>query len=338
MTVVLSINSGSSSLKVAMHIVCNGEAREVDRASGINLHEALLRLESPFGINVIAHRVVQGGPQLLSHVEIDKDILLSMKKAIPMAPLHLPKEISIIEQARLRFPGTPQVACFDTTFHQSMPSIAQRLPMPDWLWDKGLRHYGFHGLSYQHVVDNIGAADLGDAVVAHLGSGASTCAVRDGKSFDTSMGFTPGGGVMMGTRSGDVDPGLVSYLIRELGYDADSLFELFEQQSGLLGVSGQSSSMIALLDLSAAGDTRAAFAIEQFCYSVVKQIGAHAAALGGVKTIVFTGGVGVNAHAVTREIDSKLGYLSARVLIVPTDEEEVMARAAVQTISNRGTY
>src|SRR5262249_20946689 len=199
---------------------------------------------------------------------------------------HMPAAVSGIEAIGARW-DVPQVACFDTAFHHNMPALAQRLPLPDSLADAGVRRYGFHGLSYEYVVGTVGAADLGRGVIAPLGHGASMVAVRDGRSVDTTMGFTPAGGLVMSTRSGDLDPGVPLYLLRERGYDTDRLERLVDREAGLVALSGGTSDMRALVERRAR-DARAAFAVDAFCYHARQHVGVLAATLGGVDTLVFT--------------------------------------------------
>jgi acetate kinase len=235
-------------------------------------------------------------------------VLATLRRAVPFAPLHLPSEIAALDAIAARAPSLPQVVCFDTTFHRTMPPVARRFPLPREVLEGGIQRYGFHGLSYEYVVDHVGAVPLGRAVVAHLGHGASLAAIRDGASVDTTMGFTPAGGVMMGTRTGDLDPGLLVHLLTDRGFDARSLDRLVTTRSGLAGVSGVSSDMRTLLDRRA-HDPDAALAVEMFCYQVRKAIGALAASLGGIDTLVFTGGIGEHASIVRDEVCSQLGHL-----------------------------
>ena len=230
-----------------------------------------------------------------------------------------------------RFADLPQVVCFDTAFHRPMPELAQRLPLPGELWDKGVRRYGFHGLSYEYILDAVGSAGSGRLIIAHLGNGASLAAIRDGQPRETTMGFTPTGGLMMGTRTGDLDPGVLLYLLDQEGYDPPRLGRLVNQEAGLLGVSGTSPDMKTLL---AACDVR-------------KHIGALAAVLGGLDMLVFTGGIGERAAPVRREVCDGLEYLGIRldpgrndahadpvsaagspcaVRVIPTNEDLMIAR------------
>jgi len=354
---VLALNGGSSSLKYALFETDAGGERPLARASvaiggAVSDHAAAVRaafddiaragLPSP---DATGHRIVHGGPELLRPVRVDGAVLAALRAAVPFAPLHLPAEIRAIEAARERFPDLVHVACFDTSFHRTMPDVAKRFALPRSLFDEGVRRYGFHGLSYEYVVAHLGGAELGRAVIAHLGSGASLCAVRDGRSVDTTMGLTPTGGVVMATRSGDLDPGLVVYLL-EHGYDAASLERLVTREAGLLALSGTTGDMKRLVE-ERDRDPRAAFAVEAFAWHARKAIGALAASLGGIDTLVFTGGIGERAPIVRLAIARGLEHLGVRVdasandanaevvsedgspcvvRVVATDEERMVAR------------
>src|SRR5262245_24321643 len=243
------------------------------------------------------HRIVHGGPDHAAPERVTPQLLAALRALVPLAPLHLPAALHGIDAVSARFPGLPQIACFDTAFHRRMPAVAQRLPVPGALRAQGIDRYGFHGLSYEYVVAGVGAATLGRAVIAHLGNGASLAAVSDGLPLDTTMGFTPTGGLMMGTRSGDLDPGVLVHLLAHEGFDAAAIARLVDHESGLLGVSGMTSDMKSLLETRAT-DPRAAEAVELFCYVLRKHIGAFAAVLGGIDTLVFTGGIGERAAPV----------------------------------------
>lgn len=250
-----------------------------------------------------------------------------------------------------RFVGIPQIACFDTAFHRTLPEYAARLPLPYEFWTKGIRRYGFHGLSFESIVHTLGSELPPRVIVAHLGNGCSLCAIRDGKSVDTTMGLTPTGGVMMGTRSGDLDPGVLLHLLRVEGYSAEKLDQLLNHESGLQGVSGKTSDMRQLL---ASTDKGADLAVEMFCYSIAKFIAAMVVALGGVDLLVFTAGIGEHAAPVRSNICSRLGHLGialdesanrknadvinasesgCEVRVIPTDEELQIARHCVQLAS-----
>jgi acetate kinase len=225
---------------------------------------------------------------------VDTTVIAELKKLSALAPLHMPAAIAGIEAIAAWHPRLFQVACFDTAFHASMPEIARRLPLPLWADRAGVRRYGFHGISYEYVLSKLGPEAPSRIVIAHLGNGSSLVAVKDGRSIDTTMGFTPAGGVLMGTRTGDLDPGALVYLLREKHLSTDEIERLVERESGLLGVGG-TSDMIALLERA---DERARLAVAMFGYAVRKAIGALGAALGGIDLLVFTGGIGEHAPSV----------------------------------------
>jgi acetate kinase len=253
------------------------------------------------------HRIVHGGPKFTATQLIDAHLTEALKELIPFAPLHLPSQVAMIEAVDAHFPDLPQVACFDTAFHGGMPEVAQRFALPQKLWEQGIRRYGFHGLSYEYVVSKLGR-ELGErAIIAHLGNGASMVALKDGLAMDTSMGLTPTGGFMMGTRSGDLDPGVLIHLLKA-GYSADRLEELVDHEAGLLGVSGQTSDMKTLLEKSQI-EKAAGLAVQMFAYQVRKFIGAYAAVLNGLNTLVFTGGIGERATDIRVKICLGLEYL-----------------------------
>jgi acetate kinase len=281
-------------------------------------------------------------------------VLADLRALTPLAPLHQPAALDGIAAVARHHPDLAQVACFDTAFHHDLPEVAQRLPLPDSLWEVGVRRYGFHGLSYEHVVATIGARQLGRAVLAHLGSGASLAAVDHGRPVDTTMAFTPASGIPMSTRAGDLDPSVLVYLMRARGSGAGDLEQLLEHESGLAGISGGTSDMRTLLEARAT-DPRAALAVEVFCYRVRAQVGAYAAVLGGLDTLVFTGGIGEHAAPVRAAICQGLEHLGVTVddranergdvvinsrksrcavRVVPTDEEVVIARHAAALMND----
>jgi acetate kinase len=348
---VLCLNAGSSSLKFTIYrtskvegssgtseaLVAEGEAervgqpggrlrargahgaKSVDRSQAFPDHlaalDAVVAALEEVGVSTvdaIGHRLVHGGPHHAAPARVDRALLDDLQRSIPLAPLHLPAELAVIEAVGAKFPALPQVACFDTAFHCRMPELAHRLPLPDWLWNEGVRRYGFHGLSYEYVVSALGPATRGRLIIAHLGNGSSLAALRDGEPRDTTMGLTPTGGLVMGTRSGDLDPGVLLYVLREKRFDGAALARLVDQEAGLLGVSGTSSDMRTLL-ATRDHDARAALAIAVFCYGARKHIGAMAAVLGGLDTLVFTGGIGEHAAPVRREICEGLEYLGVRL-------------------------
>ena len=259
--------------------------------------------------DAIAHRVVHGGPNLLQHCLINDKVMRELALVTAFAPLHNQAALEIIHFTRNTFPSLPQIACFDTTFHAHMPDVAKVLPIAKELQLFGIRRYGFHGLSCESIVSQLNNATHLRVpmrlIIAHLGNGASVTAVKKGQSVDTSMGLTPSGGVMMGTRCGDIDPGVLIYLMREKKYDCDALEALINHQSGLLGVSGLSSDM-RVLHAAASKNPNAQLAIELFCYLVAKQIGAMAIALNGIDALVFTGGIGEHDAGVRQKICNQL--------------------------------
>ena len=296
----------------------------------------------------------------MKHTEperITSKLLAALRHITPYDPEHLPREIALIEAFRGRHPKLPQVACFDTAFHRSMPRVAKLLPIPRRYAAKGVERYGFHGLSYAYLMEELRrldpAAARGRVILAHLGNGASLAAVRGGKSIDTSMGFTPTAGLVMSTRSGDLDPGLAYYLARSERMSAAKFNRMVNHESGLLGVSGASSDLRDLC-AKAATDVRAAEAVELFCYQVKKWIGAYAAALGGLDTLVFSAGIGENAPLIRKRICDGLGFLgvaldakrnakhgplisqdaaSVRVRVIRTDEELMIARSVSRLLN-----
>jgi acetate kinase len=271
----------------------------------------------------IGHRIVHGGPHRWAPALVDARLLDDLDAAVSMAPRHQLASIQMIHAASKVFPGQPQVACFDTAFHHDLPDVAKCLPVPT----RGrpeLRRYGFHGLSYESILDALASSELGDrVVVAHLGSGASLAAIRAGHCIDTTMGLTPLGGVPMSTRSGDLDPGVLIHLMRTRGLDADGVERMVDDESGLLAISEHSGDMRVLV-ARRQSDARAAVAVDLWCYQVRKQIGALSAALGGIDTLVFTAGIGEHAPELRTQICRDLDYLG-----VLLDEEENGRNAAV---------
>lgn len=312
---VLALNSGSSSLKFGLYRVASSgtDTLLAETAARCNPGEAMSgikgllaesRLPPP---SAIGHRIVHGGSGLRQHCVLDHSVLQQLQSGAMFAPLHMPKALSLIELAHESFPGLPHVACFDTTFHADLPEVARVLPIARELQLEGVQRYGFHGLACASIVDQL-AHDLPQRlVIAHLGNGASVTAVKAGKSIDTSMGLTPAGGVVMGTRSGDLDPGVLIYLIREKKFDAAMLEDLLNHRSGLLGVSGIASDM-RQLQVSAASNPAARLAIEMFCYSVCKQVAGMIAVLDGIDCLVFTGGIGENDAKIRAAICGRLSW------------------------------
>ncbi len=332
---ILTINSGSSSVKLALYHVGLSEtlvqSGKVDRiglpgshfemkdAGGkvlsrrdISLpdHESALKVLLEWlhdhirreRLDAVGHRVVHGGVKHIAPEMITLETLAGLKKLIPLAPGHLPQELRIMEAVRKLNPTLKQVACFDTAFHRQMPAVAQMYALPRHLQDKGVIRYGFHGLSCEYLTLELGrqagpAAADGRVVIAHLGNGSSMTAVRHGASVDTTMGFTPAGGLVMSTRSGDLDPGVLVYLLEEEGVKPPALNDIVNRKSGLLGVSGISSDMKDLVDREKT-DPHAEEAVNLFCYSAKKSLSALAAVLGGLDTLIFAAGVGENAPTI----------------------------------------
>jgi acetate kinase len=388
---ILAINGGSSSIKFALFEAGASLRRMLGGAiERIGLPEACLRvkgknpadhfsrsvtapdhagamgslmdwIEERVGreaLTAVGHRVVHGGPNHSRPQRITAELVQELHRLSPLDPGHLPAEILLIETFRSRFPIVPQVACFDTAFHHDLPRVAQLLPIPRRYEAQGVRRYGFHGLSYAFLMEELARrageeAAQGRVILAHLGNGASLAAVRDGKPVDTSMGFTPAAGVPMSTRSGDLDPGLAGYLARTEDMSAEQFNEMVNAQSGLLGVSETSSDMRDLLEREP-HDVRAAEAVALFCYQVRKWIGAFAAALGGLDTLVFAGGIGEHAPPVRARICEGLGFLGidldekrnaannrivstaasgVAIRVMHTDEERMIARSVWDILS-----
>jgi acetate kinase len=344
---VLTINGGSSSIKFALFEVGVSPRQILEGAiERIGLPEATLRVkgrtpsdnvsrsvrapdhasavsalmdwieawggrEAP--LSAVGHRVVHGGPKYSAPQRLTAEVIGELRRFSPFDPEHLPEEILLIEACRRRFPDLPQVACFDTAFHHDLPRVARLLPIPRRYEAAGVRRYGFHGLSYAFLMGELARqagpeVARGRVILGHFGNGVSLAAVHDGKPVDTSMSFTPAAGVPMGTRSGDLDPGLPWYLARTEGLDAKGFNEMINHESGLLGVSETSSDMRDLLRRETE-DVRAAEAVALFCYQIKKCIGAFAAALGGLDTLVFAGGIGENAPAVRGRACDGLRFL-----------------------------
>jgi acetate kinase len=384
---ILTINAGSSSIRFAFYDLGDPPAKlshgKIDR---IGLDDAALNATDADGtlqripleaadfrsavgffsdwldshallanVTAVGHRVVYG----MMHTQPERvtaELLTELRAITPYDPEHLPQEIELIDAVSERFAHLPQVACFDTAFHRTMPRVASLVPIPRRYESKGVRRYGFHGLSYTFLMQELvrrgdPAATEGRVVLAHLGSGASLAAVRDGRSIDTSMGFTPASGVPMSTRSGDLDPGIVSFLARTEGMDAAAFQRMVNHESGLLGVSESSADIRDLLAREEA-DNRAAEAVALFCYRIKKCLAAFAGALGGLDTVVFAGGIGENSAAIRARSCEGLQFLGIElhearnranaplislgrvaVRVIPTDEESVIARMTLSALA-----
>ena len=382
---VLAVNAGSSSIRFALYDVTGQLLRRLrGKIERIGLSDATLTVDDSTGaraqsraidagdhsraasaligwldearllaaVKAVGHRIVHGGSRYSAPARVDDDLVQALRGLSAYSPEHLPGEIDLIERFSLRLPDVPQVACFDTAFHRDMPRVAQLLPIPRRFDAKGIRRFGFHGLSYAFLMEEFervaGAeASRGRVILAHLGNGSSLAAVHDGKSVDTTMAFTPAAGVPMSTRSGDLDPGLAWYLAQSENMSAEKFHRMVNHESGLLGISETSSDVRDLLSREAA-DVRAAEALALYCYQITKSIGAFAAALGGLDTLVFSGGIGENAPVIRHRICERLGFLgvllnessntanqdvisvdagAVTVRMIRTDEEAMIARA-----------
>ncbi len=396
-SLILTINGGSSSLKFGLFDQTNLSARllsgRIERIGSVKAHWVLCWTKGPreevrpvdapnqkagidllidwlaheiglSRITAIGHRIVHGGSRFSQPERVTDALIDELRRISPWDPDHLPGEIELIEAAQRRFPNLLQVACFDTAFHHDMPRVAQIVPIPRRFESMGVRRYGFHGLSYTYLLEELARVAgpdeaQGQVILAHLGAGASLAAVRGGQSLDTTMGFTPASGLMMGTRSGDFDPGLVRFLQRTAGLTTDQFDDLVNHQSGLIGVSETSSDTRDLLRRQSE-DVRAAEAIALFCYQAKKGIGSFAAALGGLQTLVFAGGIGENSSEIRRRICEGLEFLGivlddtrndsnatlistetspVKVRVIGTDEERMIARSVaimLETAANSG--
>ena len=391
---ILTLNGGSSSLKFAGYQISNlsvplfrgkferlgtehtrfsfsnqdkpAETERVSLVDGRTAAEFLLGHLDEVGfldqIAGVGHRLVHGGSQYYRPAIVDSALIKALGELSVFSPEHLPAEISIVELCRDRLPAVPQVACFDTAFHHGMPAVARRIPIPRRYAAKGIQRYGFHGLSCSYVLEELerqagDAAAGGRLILAHLGNGASLTAVHKRQSIDTTMGFTPASGVPMSSRSGDIDPGLVLFLSQTEGMDARTFHRMANTESGLLGVSETSSDIKELLRIET-GDIRAAEAVALFCYRIRQSIGALAASLGGLDTLIFTGGIGEHAAAIRERICADLGFLgialhpgeNARnaavisrpeaettVRVIATNEESVIVKTVVAMLNGMGT-
>lgn len=312
--------------------------KALDHAAAVDtLMDWIEQCEQSKTLTGVGHRIVNGGPNYYKPQRLTSGMMEELRQLAPFDPDHLPEEILLTQAFHRRFPRLPQVACFDTAFHHDMPRVAQMLPIPRRYEAQGVRRYGFHGLSYAFLMEELArlgdpAAKTGRVILGHLGNGASLAAVRDGKSVDTSMSFTPNAGVPMSTRSGDLDPGLVLYLARTEKMSAKQFNEMITSHSGLLGISETSSDMRDLLEHETR-DVRAREAVALFCYQVKKCIGAFAAALGGLDTLVFAGGIGENASTVRARICGGLGFLGIEI----EEKENAANEGVISTAASRIT-
>lgn len=384
----LTVNAGSSSLKVAVfgktepdtprlsvsiegigtydaQLIPNGEYGSVGTQSiAAKDHETaaesmILWLKAE-GINLaevkgVGHRVVHGGERYHGPAVIDDTMMTYLHALIPLAPNHTPVILQCLTVFRQYFTDVPHIACFDTAFFHYLPDVAQTIAIPAEYRDSGMRRYGFHGLSYEYMLSDFTkhegeTASRGRVIMAHLGSGASLAAVKGGMPVDTTMGFTPASGIVMSTRTGDIDPGVIDYLLREKGMNSDEVGQLVYKQSGLLGVSGTTADMHALLERRHE-DANADLAINLFCYTIKKTIGAYAAAMGGVDSLIFSAGIGERSAAIRRQITEELEFLGividdernrrgdrlisaehsrSGVHVIPTHEDKIIASKTIQ--------
>jgi acetate kinase len=343
---LLTINAGSSSLKFATfrleaEPVCDlrgqlsGIGQGIAKFSGVdwptdNLkladhRDAVALLIARLDVDAVGHRVVHGGTRFTAPVKIDAVTTKALRDLIPLAPLHQPHNVAAIEAVASARPDVPQVACFDTAFHATMPETAARFALPEQYWEKGIRRYGFHGLSYEAILHRLGTDIPNRMIIAHLGNGASMAAVQDGKCIATTMGFSTLDGLVMGTRGGLLDPGVILHLMRSEGMALQELEALLYHESGLLALGG-TADMKTLLE---AKDQRSRLAVEIYCARITREIGSLAAALEGLDTLVFTGGVGENAAPIRDRVTEKLKWLGTiDIRVIPTDEELTIARHA----------
>ncbi len=371
---ILVLNCGSSSVKYELYdtelgrALAEGIVDRIGEERGVADHGQALELVSErlvapgtgaLGgldeVDAVGHRVVHGGARFTSAVKVTPEVLTAIEECVPLAPLHNPPALLGIKEAMRLLPSVPQVAVFDTAFHAGLPPRAHVYALPYHLYrDHGVRRYGFHGISYQYVSQRLDVllggrlAEL-KTVIAHLGNGASVTAVYGGRAVDTSMGLTPLEGLVMGSRGGDLDPGVLLFLQQKLGYPVEEVDRLLNEESGLLGVSGRSNDMRDILAGVEAGDERCRLALELYCYRLRKYVGAYAAVLGGLDVLAFTAGVGENSPQVRELVCADFAFLSlrldpqanaaargceaeiqaedsaVRVLVVPTDEERLIA-------------
>lgn len=370
MNPILVINSGSSSLKFGLFVEKNGDEQAIARgnADAIGSENGKLEIFDEQGNNVlketnhldshktafsqiakrltalkydpplaIGHRFVHGGPHLVAHQRITAEVLSALQKAVHFAPLHIPAAVELIRYTEKIYPQVPQFACFDTAFHQTMPEAAYRFAIPEEYFAEGVRRYGFHGLSYASIVFALGKNLPSKVVMAHLGNGASLAAIADGKSVDTSMGLTPTGGIPMGSRTGDLDPGVSLFLMRVHKLDAAALETLLNQNAGLKALGG-TNDMRVLQKASDEGDHNASLAIEIFCRSIAKTIASYAAVLGGLDLLIFAGGIGEHSSTVRANVCERLGFLGITLdaernnsssPVISTDASKIAVRVMV---------
>ena len=379
MSLILTLNAGSSSLKFGLYgaqpepeLIVTGQVENLGLAARLVIDggptselgptdhaQALTQIMGALApyldgqtVAGVGHRIVHGGVSHGAPVALADDVIAKLRALIPLAPLHQPHNLACVAAAQAMFPGAPQIGCFDTAFHRTHPWVNDTFALPREFYDLGVRRYGFHGLSYDYITGvlqrDYPELVRGKVAVAHLGNGASICAVRNGQSVASTMGFSALDGLPMGTRSGQLDPGVVLYLMTEHQMTAEQITELLYRKSGLLGLSGVTSDMRTL---EASNDPRAAQAIDYYVFRIQREIGAMAASMGGLDGIVFTGGIGENSSYIRGRVTEALGFLgitidtgrnaannieigagATRVLVIPTDEERIIARAVARAL------
>lgn len=367
MNPILAVNSGSSTLKFGLFVEEGGEERALLKGSAEGIGKATGKLEILDGggkalrsetrnyksqkdafshvadslsalahtqPSALGHRVVHGGPELRGHARITPEVLKKLSAAVHFAPLHIPTAVDLIRHAESIYPNLPQFACFDTAFHQTLPEKAYHYPIPKEFLDHGVRRYGFHGLSYASVVHQLGTALQPRTIIAHLGNGASLAAILDGKSVDTSMGLTPTGGIPMGTRTGDLDPGVLLYLSRAEKITGGALESLLNHKSGLLALGG-TSDMRDLQTAAARGEHPAQLAIEIFCLTIAQTVAAYAVSLQGLDLLVFAGGIGEHSAQVRASVCAKLKLLGVGLDSPRNDKAESIVSSAGSTVQVR---
>lgn len=333
-TTIITCNAGSSNNKLALF-----EAKSLARTANLQTHNeaetmAWLCSVGQEKISAIGHRVVHGGDKFTQPTIITPEILRELEKFIPLAPLHQPAALKLIAEVATLYPNVPQIACFDTAFHHTMPEIEKHFALPANYYADGIKRYGFHGLSYEYIAsalpEHLGDKATGRVITAHLGNGSSICAMKNGKSVASTMGFSTLDGLMMGTRCGALDVGVILHLLQHRKMSVDDVSKLLYKNSGLLGVSGISADMRELL---ASDKKEVRDAVELYCYLAAKQLSSLLPAIGGIDALVFTGGIGEHAESVRQKICSHLKWLGDfSIYVIPTNEEIVIAKACIDVI------
>ncbi len=346
MRTILILNAGSSTLKYACYRAASAGPEFLFRSSvkaaggaggigslALKAFADVTERIKPAGISMIGHRIVHGGPKFVEPRIVDDELISELERLAPLDPTHLPVQLDLLQAAGRAFPDVQQTVCFDTAFHRSLPDIARRIPIPDRLCDELVQRFGFHGISYAYLLrtfrERFGPkAASGRLILAHLGSGSSLAALNGGRCVETTMGFTPTGGIPMQTRSGDLDPGVLLYIMRNKRIDVDTLDTILNKESGIRAVAGNDRGMKELIE-SRGNDARASFAITFYCYHVRRAVASLAAAMGGLDALVFSGGIGENSPEVRDEVLAGLSFLgNFQTEVMATDEEVEIAREA----------